>query len=99
MPAWIEKFSGIHPEYNFTSGGEFPENLSDYKLIVHCGGCMLNEKEMAHRMKQAALAGVPIVNYGVAIAQMHGILKRSLEVFPKIWESAQINSSYSAGGI
>lgn len=86
MPAWIEKFSGVNPEYHFTSGGEFPENLSKYKLIVHCGGCMLNEKEMKHRMKQAALAGVPMVNYGVAIAQMHGILKRSLEVFPEIWE-------------
>lgn len=86
MPGWIEKFSGVRPEYNFTSGGEFPENLSEYKLIVHCGGCMLNEKEMGHRMEQAALTGVPIVNYGVAIAQMHGILKRSLEVFPEIWE-------------
>jgi len=84
MPGWIEKFSGVKPEYDFTSGGEFPENLSGYKLIVHCGGCMLNEKEMKHRMEQAALAGVPIVNYGVAIAQMHGILKRSLEVFPEI---------------
>ena len=86
MPGWIEKFSGVKPEYDFTSGGEFPENLSEYKLIVHCGGCMLNEKEMGHRMEQAALAGVPIVNYGVAIAQMHGILKRSLEAFPEIWE-------------
>lgn len=86
MPGWIEKFSGVKPEYEFTSGGEFPENLSEYKLIVHCGGCMLNEKEMKYRMEQAVLAGVPIVNYGVAIAQMHGILKRSLEAFPEIWE-------------
>lgn len=84
MPAWIEKFSGVNPEYHFTSGGEFPKNLSDYKLIVHCGGCMLNEKEMTHRMEQAALSGVPMVNYGVAIAQIHGILKRSLEVFPEM---------------
>ncbi|MCI8718426.1 MAG: [FeFe] hydrogenase H-cluster maturation GTPase HydF [Lachnospiraceae bacterium] len=81
MPAWIQKFSGVNPEYDFTSGGEFPENLSEYKLIVHCGGCMLNEKEMRHRIEQAVVAGVPMVNYGVAIAQMNGILKRSLEVF------------------
>ncbi len=81
MPAWIQKFSGVNPEYDFTSGGEFPENLSEYKLIVHCGGCMLNEKEMRHRIEQAVVSGVPMVNYGVAIAQMNGILKRSLEVF------------------
>ena len=81
MLAWIQKFSGVNPEYDFTSGGEFPENLSEYKLIVHCGGCMLNEKEMRHRIEQAVVAGVPMVNYGVAIAQMNGILKRSLEVF------------------
>ena len=81
MLAWIQKFSGVNPEYDFTSGGEFPENLSEYKLIVHCGGCMLNEKEMRHRIEQAVVEGVPMVNYGVAIAQMNGILKRSLEVF------------------
>lgn len=81
LPGWIEKFTGIKPEYTFTSGGEFPDNLSDYALIVHCGGCMLNEKEMKHRIALASSAGVPIVNYGVAIAQMHGILKRSLQPF------------------
>ena len=84
MPNWIEKFTGVKPEYIFTSGGEFPDNLSDYSLIVHCGGCMLNEKEMKHRIAKAVAANVPIVNYGIAIAQMHGILKRSLQPFPDI---------------
>ncbi len=82
MPRWIEEFSGAKPTYTFTSGGEFPADLVTYKLVVHCGGCMLNEKEMAHRMASAEAAGVPMVNYGVAIAHMHGILRRSLELFP-----------------
>ncbi len=84
IPRWVESFSGAKPAYTFTSGGEFPADLSEYRLIIHCGGCMLNEKEMAHRMEAAARAGVPMVNYGVAIAQMHGILKKSLEVFPEV---------------
>lgn len=82
MPAWIEKFSGSKPEFHFTSGGEFPDDLSSYRLIVHCGGCMLNEKEMKSRIERCKQSGVPIVNYGVAIAHMNSILKRSLEVFP-----------------
>ena len=84
MPGWIENFSGAKPDYHFTSGGEFPENLSEFRVIVHCGGCMLNEAEMKHRMNLAASAGVPIVNYGIAIAGMYGILRRSLELFPDI---------------
>lgn len=84
IPAWIEKFTGVKPEYTFTSGGEFPDELSDYSLIVHCGGCMLNEKEMLHRIEKAVSAGVPIVNYGIAIAHMNGILERSLQPFPDI---------------
>ena len=82
IPRWVEQFSGAKPIYTFTSGGEFPHDLSDYKLIIHCGGCMLNEKEMAHRMETANRAGVPMVNYGVAIAHIHGILKKSLAPFP-----------------
>ena len=84
MPGWIEHFSGVKPEYHFTSGGEFPEDLSPYRVIVHCGGCMLNEAEMQHRMERAKRAGIPIVNYGIAIAGMHGILKRSISLFPDI---------------
>ena len=82
MPAWIKAFSSAKVEYDFTSGGEFPTDLSPYKLVVHCGGCMLNETEMRHRVATATAAGVPVVNYGVAIAHMHGILRRSLELFP-----------------
>ena len=83
IPAWIQKFSGAKPEFSFTSGGEFPDSkaLKKFSLIVHCGGCMLNEQEMKSRLERARLAGVPIVNYGVAIAEMHGILRRSLEPF------------------
>lgn len=81
MPGWIENFSGAKLHYTFTSGGEFPEDLSEYALVVHCGGCMLNEAEMKHRMEKAANSGTPIVNYGTAIAHMHGILSRSLQPF------------------
>lgn len=84
LPAWIEKYAGVKPRYTFTSGGEFPADLSDYKVVIHCGGCMLNEAEMTHRLEVAKVAGVPMVNYGIAIAQMHGILARSLEPFPEI---------------
>ena len=84
IPRWVEQFSGAKPVYTFTSGGEFPVDLSDYKLIIHCGGCMLNEKEMQHRMETANRAGVPMVNYGVAIAHIHGILKKSLAPFPDV---------------
>ncbi len=79
MPRWIEDFSGCKPEFHFTSGGEFPVDLSSFRLVVHCGGCMLNEKEMKSRSERCRGQNVPIVNYGVAIAHMNGILKRSLE--------------------
>ena len=84
LPGWIESYTGVKPVYEFSSGTGFPEDLSRFSLIVHCGGCMLNEKEMQYRIARAEEAGVPIVNYGIAIARMHGILKRSLEVFPEI---------------
>lgn len=81
MPAWIRAHCGAEPEFSFTSGGEFPEDPSGYALIVHCGGCMLNAQEMKSRMERARKAGVPMVNYGAAIAKMHGILERSVEPF------------------
>ena len=83
LPGWIEKFSNAKPVYEFTSGGTFVEDFSDVSLIVHCGGCMINEKAMQHRIETAKRAGVPIVNYGIAIAHMNGILKRTLEPFPE----------------
>ncbi len=84
LPGWILDYTGKKVEFTFTSGTEFPEDLSAYALVVHCGGCMLNEKEMKSRLAQSGEKGVPITNYGIAIAQMHGILKRSLEPFPEI---------------
>ena len=83
LPAWIRKHSGKDLTFDFTSGTEFPLDISQYRLIVHCGGCMLNEKEMKYRLKCAADAGVPMTNYGTAIAHMNGILDKSLEVFNK----------------
>jgi len=84
MPNWIKKFSSAEIDITLTSGGEFPEDLSPYKVIVHCGGCMLNEAQMKSRIDAAKKAGVPIVNYGVAIAHMNGILKKTLAPFPEI---------------
>ena len=85
IPGWIKNFTGKDVEFEFTSGGEFPDDLSSFDLIVHCGGCMLNEKEMKNRIRLAVEQGKPIVNYGVGIAYMNGILKRSLEVFPDLY--------------
>lgn len=82
LPAWIRKHTGKELSFEFTSGGEFPEDLSGYALVVHCGGCMLNEREMKYRVKQTLDSGTPITNYGTAIAHMNGILKRSLMPFP-----------------
>lgn len=84
MPGWIEKFSNAKPSFSFTSGTEFPENPEEFRLIVHCGGCMLNEKEMQSRISKATQAGVPVVNYGIAIAHMNGILRRSIALFPDV---------------
>ncbi len=89
MPGWIKAFSESEPEFLFTSGGEFPKSLDGISLVVHCGGCMLNEKEMKNRIRLCREAGVPVVNYGVAIAMMHGILKRSLEIFPELSEKIE----------
>ena len=83
LPAWIRKHTGKQLSFEFTSGGEFPEDLSGYALVVHCGGCMLNEREMKYRVKQTLDSGTPITNYGTAIAHMNGILKRSLMPFPE----------------
>lgn len=79
MPRWIRDFSGAQPEFEFVSGNEFPADLSGYRLIVHCGGCMLNEREMRFRVASAQAAGIPIVNYGIAIAHMNGILARCVQ--------------------
>lgn len=84
LPRWIKNHTGKQLNFAFTSGGEFFEDLTAYKLIVHCGGCMLPEREVQFRLKCAVDQQVPITNYGTLIAYMQGILKRSLEPFPHI---------------
>ncbi len=81
LPNWIRNYTGKELNFEFTSGGEFPDDLSPYALVVHCGGCMLNEREMKARIAHAVAQNVPITNYGICIAQVHGILKRSVELF------------------
>ena len=83
LPGWIRRFTGAEPQFAFTSGGDFPDDLSPYRLVVHCGGCMLTEREMRYRRGLAADSGVPFTNYGTLIAHMNGILRRSLEPFPE----------------
>ncbi len=84
LPRWIKNYTGKNINFEFTSGTEFPLDLSPYKMVVHCGGCMLNEREVKNRMACCADRGVPITNYGIMIAYIHGILKRSLQPFPDI---------------
>lgn len=85
IPNWIRQYTGKQPEFVFTSGTEFPDDVSAFKLVVHCGGCMLNEREMKYRIACCQDQHVPITNYGILIAQVTGILKRSLEPFPEIY--------------
>ena len=84
MPEWIRNYTGKKPVFEFTSGTEFPDDVSSYKMVVHCGGCMLNEREMKYRIACCRDQGVPITNYGLLIAQVTGILKRSLGPFPEM---------------
>ena len=86
LPKWIQDFTGRQFSFSWTSGTEFPAELSPYRLIIHCGGCMLNEREMQYRYRCAADQDVPMTNYGLCIAYTHGILKRSLSVFPDLAE-------------
>lgn len=84
LPRWIKDYTKKDIKLEFTSGTEFPEDLSPYKLVVHCGGCMLNEREMKYRQKCAEDQNTPITNYGILISHMQGILKRSISMFPNI---------------
>lgn len=84
LPNLLKKYTGKSFDFTFTSGTEFPDDLGEYKLVIHCGGCMLNEREVKYRYLCAAEQGVPITNYGTAIAYMNGILKRSVEPFDEI---------------
>lgn len=89
IPRWVRQLVGGEVDFEWTHGGDFPENLKQYQLIIHCGGCMINRKEMIYRVNRAKEEGVPIVNYGVLLAYIHGILPRALEPFPLaklVWE-------------
>ena len=84
IPRWIREYTGKDIQFETCSGTEFPGDVRGYAMVVHCGGCMLNPKEMGYRMELAKEQGVPMVNYGVLIAYLHGVLERSLELFPEI---------------
>lgn len=84
IPKWIREKLQVEPDFHFTSGGEYPKDLTPYKVVIHCGGCMLPPQEMKNRLLQAKEQGVPITNYGMAIAALHNVLARSLQVFPSV---------------
>lgn len=93
LPRWLKNHTGCELNFEFTSGGDFPDDLSKFSLIIHCGGCMLNEREVRYRMKCAGDQNVPITNYGVAIAFMQGILRRSVAMFPHLVDILDEGSS------
>ncbi len=84
LPNLIKKYTGKNINFEFTQGTEFPRDLSPYRLVIHCGGCMLNEREVTSRMESSVSKGVPFSNYGIAIAYMNGIIKRSTEIFEEL---------------
>ncbi|MCQ2361951.1 MAG: [FeFe] hydrogenase H-cluster maturation GTPase HydF [Acidaminococcaceae bacterium] len=81
IPNWIKKYTKANPKFTFTAGNDFPEDLSKYKLIIHCGGCMLTEKEMQNRLNKTKNCDIAFTNYGIVIAKIKGILKRATEIF------------------
>ncbi len=83
IPRMIKEFTGSTPRFEFTSGKGFPESLDGFKLVIHCGGCMISDKEMQSRSSLVREHGVPMINYGMALAHMNGILQRSLEPLPE----------------
>ena len=89
IPSWLRNYTGKQIQIRTCSGTEFPEDLSPYAMVIHCGGCMLNEREVRYRTKCAVDQGVPITNYGTLIAYLNGILKRSVEIFPELFLTIQ----------
>ena len=86
IPRWLREYTGKDILFDTSSGTEFPEDLSPYQMVIHCGGCMLNEREMKYRMKCSLDQGIPFTNYGITIAYLKGILKRSVKIFPYLYE-------------
>ncbi|MCX5773271.1 MAG: [FeFe] hydrogenase H-cluster maturation GTPase HydF [Fusobacteria bacterium] len=96
IPRWIRQYVNSDVNFEFCSGREFPDNLKEYKVVIHCGGCMINRKEMLTRIEACEYHGTPIVNYGVTIALIHGILDRALQPFPEvysIWKESRKETS------
>lgn len=89
LPKWLKEYTGKNLNFEFTSGGTFPNDLTKYSLIIHCGGCMLKDREVRARYKHANNSGIKITNYGIAIAYMNKILKRSIEIFPEVLAEMQ----------
>lgn len=89
IPRWLRSKTGSDLHIDTASGRDYPDNLEDYGLIIHCGACMLTRREMLARIQRAAAAGVPITNYGVCISALHGVLQRVLEPFPQAWQACQ----------
>ena len=89
IPNWIRKRTGAQPEFVFSSGNQFPEDVSQFKMVIHCGGCMLPEREMKYRLACCADQGIPVTNYGILIAYLNGILKRTVEPFEGLAELLQ----------
>lgn len=89
LPKWLEEYTGKNLNFEFTSGGTFPNDLTKYSLIIHCGGCMLKDREVRARYKHAKNSGIKITNYGIVIAYMNKILKRSIEIFPEVLAEMQ----------
>ena len=81
IPRWMQKHCGFPVQFDTVSGGDFPDDLGQYKLVIHCGGCMLTPRQVQTRMKMSLAQGVPFINYGLLIAHLHGVLSRSVEVF------------------
>ena len=93
IPRWIRQHINNEIQFDFVSGRDYPDNLSDYKVVIHCGACTLNRKEMLSRIDASIVQGVPIINYGLCIAFLHGILDRALKPFPEVyfeWMDARI---------
>ena len=84
LPRWIQEYTGIAPSFTFASGTEFPDDLSPYRLVVHCGACMLREQEVKYRLACCRAQGIPVTNYGILIAYLNGILPRTLALFPTV---------------
>ena len=81
IPRWMERYTGKKISFDFCAGHDFPENLEEYALVVHCGACMLNRTEVMRRIRECAARGVPVTNYGVAISKLQGVLPRIIKVF------------------